>query len=107
MPEVNPEMLVLARESRGLSQAELSEAIGVAQGKISKYEHGLLDVSPEDLRAIARALNYEAEFFYQRDKVYTLGSSFIFHRQRKATPARVQKRMEAYSNVLRLQLERL
>ncbi len=42
---VNPDMLALAREARGLTQGELAEAINVSQSKVSKYEVGLLEIS--------------------------------------------------------------
>jgi Zn-dependent peptidase ImmA (M78 family) len=104
---VNPEMLVLARESRDLSQKELAKAISVTQGKISKYENGMLSVSEEDLDAIAHHLRYTKEFFCQRDRVYGLGSSFLFHRQRKQVPMHLQRKVQAEINILRMQVERL
>ena len=39
---INPEMLVLARESRGVMQSELARMLSVTQGKVSKLESGLL-----------------------------------------------------------------
>jgi Zn-dependent peptidase ImmA (M78 family)/transcriptional regulator with XRE-family HTH domain len=100
-------MLVLARESRGLSQQELAESVFVTQGKVSKYENGMLSVSEDDLEAIARVLNYTQEFFVQRDRVYGLGSSFLFHRQRKQVPMHLQRKIQAEINILRMQVERL
>jgi len=35
-----PELLILARESRGFSQSALAAKIGVSQGKLSKVENG-------------------------------------------------------------------
>jgi Zn-dependent peptidase ImmA (M78 family)/transcriptional regulator with XRE-family HTH domain len=104
---VNPQMLILARESRGLAQKDLAEAVSVTQGKISKYENGMLLVSEEDLARIAEHLGYTREFFYQEDKVYGLGSSFLFHRQRKTTPMLIQKKVQANINILRMQVDRL
>jgi Zn-dependent peptidase ImmA (M78 family)/DNA-binding XRE family transcriptional regulator len=104
---VNPEMMILARESRGMTQGELAEEISVTQGKISKYENGMLLVSEEDLKALSKALNYTEDFFYQRDKVYGLGSTFLFHRQRKAAPVLLQRKIQACINILRMQAERL
>src|SRR5262245_33965028 len=104
---VNPEMLTLARESRGMSQTDLAQAVSVTQGKISKYENGMLPVTEVDLGRIAKVLNYTPEFFFQRDKVYGLGSSFLFHRQRKSVPMALQKRIQAEINILRMQIERL
>ncbi|HEY7309557.1 MAG TPA: XRE family transcriptional regulator [Gemmataceae bacterium] len=104
---INPEMLVLARESRGMSQKDLAETISVSQAKISKYENGLFTVSEDDLEAIAKVLGYTQEFFFQRDRVYGLGSSFLFHRQRVQVPMHVQRKVQAEINILRMQVERL
>lgn len=104
---VNPQMLTLARESRGLTQKDLAEAVSVTQGKISKYENGMLLVSEEDLARIADYLGYSREFFSQADKVYGLGGSFLFNRKRKTTPMLVQKKVQANINILRMQVDRL
>jgi Zn-dependent peptidase ImmA (M78 family)/transcriptional regulator with XRE-family HTH domain len=104
---VNPEILVLARESRGLSQLELARAVRIAQGTISKYENGLLQVSEADLSRIATFLDYDQQFFLQRARIYGLGSSFLFNRRRRTAPVRIQKRVQAQVNILRLQVERL
>jgi Zn-dependent peptidase ImmA (M78 family)/transcriptional regulator with XRE-family HTH domain len=106
---VNPEMLVLARESRGMSQDDLAAMpdVGITQGKISKYENGMLIVSEEDHDKIAKATNYTPEFFLQKDKIYGLGSSFLFHRKRANAPIAVQKQVQAQVNILRMQVDRL
>ncbi len=100
-------MLILARESRGLNQTELAALIGVTQGKISKYENGMLEILEDDLERISKATNYTREFFFQQDKVYGLGSSFLFHRQRKTIPVLLQKQIQAEINILRIQVDRL
>ena len=35
---VNPEMITVARESRGMNQEQLAKAMEVSQSKLSKYE---------------------------------------------------------------------
>jgi Zn-dependent peptidase ImmA (M78 family)/DNA-binding XRE family transcriptional regulator len=100
-------MLIIARESREMVQKDLAEAISVTQGKISKYENGLLVVSDDDLGAISKALRYTREFFYQTDGVHGLGSSFLFHRQRAQVPVLIQRKVQASVNILRMQLDRL
>ncbi len=104
---VNPEMLILARESREMTQKELAEAIAVTQGKISKYENGMFSVSEDDLEIIAKVLGYTKEFFFQKDRVHGLGSSFLFHRQRKQVPMQIQRKVQAQINILRMQMDRL
>ncbi len=105
--KTNPRMLVLARESRGLSQAQLAAAIGTSQGKVSKYENGLLDVADDDLTRIADELDYEREFFVQTDPIHGLGTSLLFNRKRKTAPIHVQRQVTAQLNVLRMQIDRL
>lgn len=105
--KINPQMLVLARESRGLSQAELAAAIGASQGKVSKFENGILDVSDDDLARIADELDYERDFFVQVDPIHGLGTSLLFNRKRKTAPIHVQRRVTAQLNVVRMQIDRL
>jgi len=104
---INPSMLTLARESRGMTQTELAEAIAVTQGKISKYENGMLLVVDEDLDKIVKVLSYTEDLFFQKDQIYGLGSSFLFHRQRKEVPVILQRKIQAEINILRMQVDRL
>lgn len=104
---VNSAMLTLARESWGWSQKELADRLGVTQATVSKYENGLLQVSEQDAAEIARVLGYTPELLYQRDQVYGLGSSFLFHRRRATAPVALQRKVQARINILRMQVERL
>ena len=51
---VNPTMIVLARQSRGLTQTELASRLHCQQGTISKIEQGDLGVSNDMLEALSR-----------------------------------------------------
>ena len=107
MRQVNPEMLILAREARGFTQSALAEAVGVTQAKISKYENGMMPVSEGDLAEIAKALNYSEDLFSQADRVYGLGSSVLFHRKRRSIPIFIQRKFQAHVNIARMGVERL
>jgi transcriptional regulator with XRE-family HTH domain len=48
-----------ARESKGLTQRELSSRVGIPQSHISKIEHGRVDLQTSNLMQIARALDLE------------------------------------------------
>lgn len=104
---VNPEMLSLARESRGLSQSELADMLSVTQGKVSKYESGMLRVSDTDLERICRLLEYPAEFFSQTDSLIGFGSTCTYHRKRQSLPVKELRVIHAKINVIRLQLIKL
>ncbi|MBK7539381.1 MAG: ImmA/IrrE family metallo-endopeptidase [Myxococcales bacterium] len=59
----NSQMLILARESRRMTQKALAEASGTAQSAVSKAEAGLVDPLETSVVAWARALRYRAEVF--------------------------------------------
>lgn len=105
--EVNPEMLVLARECLGLGQKELSEKIGISQSKLSKYENGLLQVSREDLVALSNVLGFPISFFAQTDRVFGFGSACFYHRKRQAMPANELRAIHAKLNLVRMHVTRL
>jgi len=103
----NPEMLALARESRGLTQTDLARATGFPQSRISRYENGTLQLSAEAVKDFARALHYPARFFEQTDPMYGLGSSFLFHRRRQSLPVSEVRQLQAEINVFRMRIDRL
>lgn len=107
MAPVNADMIVVARDAHSWSQKELAERVGISQGKISKYENGLLEVSEEDLEAIAYATGFRSGLFRSTEPIYGLGSSALFHRKKKTTPIGVQRRVQAKVNIARLQLAKL
>lgn len=104
---VNPEMLILARETRGLTQSELAEATFISQGNISKYEGGLLQVSEEHLQKIALVLDYPVPFFNQFDDLYSFGSHCTYHRKQQTMPVKEQRVLLAKMNKRRIEIARL
>lgn len=107
MKRVNPEMIVVARESRELTQERLVNMLTFNQATLSKYETGALLVSDEHLSALARALDYPEDFFFQEDQVRWVGSGCMYNRKRKSLTATEYKRLLARVNVLRLSIWRL
>lgn len=63
---VNNETLELARQLRQLTQKEVSEAIGISQGQLSKAEHGLQELDSPTLEALATFYNVPINFFYRQ-----------------------------------------
>ncbi|HLH43207.1 MAG TPA: XRE family transcriptional regulator [Bryobacteraceae bacterium] len=107
MRELNPEMVTLARESRGMTQAALARAMNVQQGTISKIEAGLVNPSEEMIDRLGRALRYPKEFFYQVDRVHGFGSSVFYHRKRQSLPQSVLRKLHADMNIRRFHIMRL
>lgn len=100
-------MIVLARESRGWTQKQLAEAIGVSQATISKYEIGSVPPTSGHIELIAKALSFSPELFKQPDQIYALGSSLIFHRKRARIPMRIQRQIQAEVNLRNMHISRL
>ena len=104
---INPDMIVLAREARGLSQTRLAELAGLSQAHVSKVEAGLVPASPKLVGAIAMALRMPERFFSQTDSVLGAGISEFFHRKRQAVPMKTLKQIHAQINIFRIQIVRL
>lgn len=101
----NPEMLILARESWGLSQTELAELVAVNQGTISRIEGGLLAPSDDMLQSFVGKLEFPEHFFYQTDKVYGFNSTVFFHRKRQSLADRILRKLHAQMNLCRMRVE--
>ncbi len=104
---VNPEMIILARESRGLTQTELARRLVVTQSNISKVEAGLIGTSEPMLGRLSEVLGYPSNFFYQTDQVYGPGMSEFFHRKRQSLPEKVLSKLHAQMSIRLMHVRRL
>ena len=105
MEKFNHYMMTLARESRGLTQSELAEKIGVGQGTLSKFETGFVDPSGEFVAELSSALGFLPAFFYEPGRPYGLPP---FHfRRRKKLPAKTLGRIVAEMNIRRIHISKL
>jgi Zn-dependent peptidase ImmA (M78 family) len=98
-------MFILAREARGLTQSQLAERLGVAQGAVSKVENGVQSVSEEILAAYVRELRFLPAFFDQDLEVRSL--PVHFWRKKARVSVHTGKTVAARMNILRLQLKAL
>ena len=57
------------RETRGMSQMELAEEVGVSFQQIQKYEKGINKISAERIQQIAKALRTPVETFFEKERV--------------------------------------
>lgn len=103
--ELNPEMLALARTSRGLRQTAVAAALGITQPTYSKYETGQVKPRPEYLTKLSHVLDFPQSFFFQTDRVW--GTASPHHRKLKSLPKTTLEQLEAQLNIVRLQLRRL
>jgi len=104
---VNPEMITLARESRGYTQNELAKRLRVTQGLLSKVESGLKPATPELIGKLAEALDYPERFFTLQDRVYGLGLGTLYHRKRQSLSSTTLAKVHSQINIIRIHLSRL
>ncbi|MFN7491885.1 MAG: ImmA/IrrE family metallo-endopeptidase [Cyclobacteriaceae bacterium] len=98
-------MLILARESRGISQSELAARIGISQGKLSKSEKGEQGLPKEAFELICQTLDYPETFFFQ--KTPTSPVSHYYYRKRVTIPQKVMVQIEAVVKILRQNIDSL
>jgi Zn-dependent peptidase ImmA (M78 family) len=104
--KANPEMVILARKTRGFDQGELATKLKVSQPKVSKIEASLIPLDDEMLGNIARVLGYPVEFFCQPGALIPPGLS-IYHRKRFKLGKREGEYIDAHLNVIHKHVTRM
>jgi Zn-dependent peptidase ImmA (M78 family)/DNA-binding XRE family transcriptional regulator len=100
---INPKMITLARESRGLSQTELSQKIGISVSTISRFE----DVPQENdeiVEKIGSTLGYPVSFFYQD---FLIQPPNIHYRKRLTLSPKIIRKADALMNIYRSNIEKM
>jgi Zn-dependent peptidase ImmA (M78 family)/plasmid maintenance system antidote protein VapI len=100
----NPEMLILVREYRGLSQTGLAKLLKTSQAEVSKIENGLRNVSGEFLHKLSNILDFLPTFFSEDGESH-FGLSY--NRKRQALTKKVLSRVTALSNIYRIHIRML
>jgi Zn-dependent peptidase ImmA (M78 family)/transcriptional regulator with XRE-family HTH domain len=104
---VNPAMMILAREARGMSQSELAHSLGVTQGYISKMEMMQLPIPDDILEKLCKVLHYPRSFFLQDRERIGVGINEVFHRKSSAVPKRLIDQVHAHFDIRIQHLEAL
>ena len=82
--QFNPEMLILARESRGLTQKDLARKAMISQGELSKMETGLREPPREVVSELAAQLGYASGLFFLTDRIVGSRGNCPYYRKRKS-----------------------
>ncbi len=104
---INPEMMTVARESRGLTQTAAAKELGVSQSRLSKMEGGLVPAASDLKDDLARVYHYPPRFFTLRDPILGPGTSEFFHRKRQATPVKALNKLHAELTIRMIHIARL
>jgi len=105
MHKFNHNMMTLARDARGLTQAELADRMDVGQGTLSKYETGVSEPPAEFIEELATTLRFLPSFFYEPGRPYGLPP--FHYRRRKKLPAKALARIVAEMNIRRLHISKM
>lgn len=104
---INPRMLILAREARGLSQAELTKSLNtVSQATYSRIEKGIVEIQENQLNELSNQLDFPLTFFTRESKVPGSYQEY-FYRKRQSLPKKQQVKLEATFDLLRMFFEDL
>ena len=104
---VNPQMITVARQSRGLTQKDLAKGIGISPGVMSRYESGMRPPTSANLAELARTLDYPVDFFAQKAILEGPGIGEFFHRSRQNLSASALTRAYALAELRRLEASKL
>ena len=104
---VNPEMLVLAREAKGIVQGEFAATLGVSQGTVSRWETGVLEPTTDVIERYSHHLDVTPEFFQKAHQVYGFNSTVFFHRRRETGTDKALRKLHARLNILRIRIKTL
>lgn len=102
--KVNYKMITLARESRGITQAELADKLQISIGKMSKVETADQTLNEEAMEKLCEALKYPKSFFYQQGEALPMSLNF---RKRAVVAQKLLVPLEAKINIHRLHVETL
>lgn len=105
MEKFNHHMMTLARDARGVTQADLAAKLNVAQGTLSKYEAGLSEPPFDFVHHLAGVLSFQSSFFHEPGRPYGLPP--FHYRRRKKLSAKALARIVAEMNIRRLHLTKL
>lgn len=105
MDKFNPHLLILAREARGLTQADLAKRAEIGQGTLSKLEAGLKAPAENTVSLLADTLGFPTSFMFQEGQPY--GFPPYHYRKRKKLSAKALGRIVAEMNIRRMHVKRL
>lgn len=103
----NPEMLVVARKARGLTQSTLATRLSMKQAHLSKIEAGMLNPPDNMVEKLSAILKYKKDFFFRRDNIFGIDAAIIYHRMRQSISAKLLDKIEAQTNIYRMHITRL
>ena len=95
---INPNMIILAREARGLTQAELAEEIGISATNLSKIERADIGTTSSLIETISDKTCFPLPFFYQTGEIVPENLNY---RKREVVAQKLITPIHAKVNIVR------
>lgn len=96
---LNPKLVVLAREMRGITQKELAQKVSnLTQGNLSRMEKGLLNIPEDTLSLISEELSFPVKFFFQEDIKNHISN--FYYRKRISLPKKALQISDAKMQII-------
>jgi Zn-dependent peptidase ImmA (M78 family)/plasmid maintenance system antidote protein VapI len=103
----NSDLLVVAREMRGMSQATLAQKAQITQGHLSKLENRLTEPSSDTLARLSSALDFPSSFFLQPQRIYSPVSIHRNYRKKASLSQRKLAQIHAELSIRVMNLKKL
>lgn len=101
--KLNPQMLILARESRGINQMALATKLSISDSKLNSVEKNAQTLTDEVVKKMSGLLKYPVDFFFQEGEAFLPMS--LNYRKRDHVSAKLMLPLEANINLYRLHIE--
>jgi Zn-dependent peptidase ImmA (M78 family)/DNA-binding Xre family transcriptional regulator len=101
--KVNPKMIAIARESRGLSQTELASKLDISISNVSRYEDSS-EIKEDTIQKLSEVLDYPFSFFYQD---FLVQPPNIHYRKRLTLSPKIIRKADALMNIYRSNIEKM
>lgn len=102
---INCEQLILARQLRQLTQKEVAEQTGISQGKLSKAEHGIQDLSNDAINSLANFYDFPISFFVVEKDNSPISHQYF--RRRLTLPVKVLEAFIAKTQIYKMCIDTL
>lgn len=101
---INRNLIILARETRGLNQFELAPLIGISPAHMSKMEQGMVDIDEYYIDKLSETLHYPKSFFYQDTEIL---QPLLSYRKREVVAQKLLTPIEAQINMYGMHVDYL
>jgi Zn-dependent peptidase ImmA (M78 family)/DNA-binding XRE family transcriptional regulator len=102
--KINRNLIIVARETRGLTQYELAEKLGISPAHMSKMEIGMVEIYDEYIDKLADILDFPKSFFFQE---FEPMQPILNHRRRNKVAQKLITQIDAQINVFSMHISKV